>query len=54
MAHEWGYGMTYSTDLSRTRALPYRLCHYNEMRPHSALGGEAPISRIRNPSRPDI
>jgi transposase InsO family protein len=54
MAREWGYGMAYRTDTDRTRALPYWLCHYNERRPHSALGGQAPISRIRNLCRHDI
>jgi len=54
MAREWGYGMTYRTDSDRTRALPYWLGHYNERRPHSALGGKAPISRVRNLCRHDI
>jgi transposase InsO family protein len=53
MAREWGYGMTYSTDSDRTRALPYWLDHYNERRAHSALGGKAPISRVRNVCRHD-
>jgi len=53
MAREWGYGMTYLTDHDRTRALPYWLSHYNERRPHSALGGQAPISRVRNLCRHD-
>jgi len=53
MAREWGYGMTYLTDRDRTRALPYWLSHYNERRPHSALGGQAPISRVRNLCRHD-
>lgn len=48
MAREWGYGMSYGSDDARREALPYWLCHYNEQRPHSALGGLAPISRVRN------
>lgn len=48
MAREWGYGMTYLTDRHRTRALPYWIRYYNEQRPHSALGGESPISHVRN------
>ena len=48
MAREWGYGMTYATDRHRARALPYWLRYYNEQRPHSALGGQSPISRVRN------
>jgi transposase InsO family protein len=53
MAREWGYGMTYATDVDRMRALPYWLDHYNERRAHSALGGQAPISRVRNLCRHD-
>jgi transposase InsO family protein len=48
MAREWAYGLAYRSDRERARALPYWLCHYNERRPHSALGGRAPISRVRN------
>jgi transposase InsO family protein len=48
MAREWGYGMLYRTHRHRHRALRYWLRHYNERRPHSALGGQAPISRVRN------
>jgi transposase InsO family protein len=48
MAREWGYGQLYRTDRHRARALPYWLRYYNERRPHSALGGRPPISRVRN------
>ena len=48
MAREWGYGMTYLTDQHRAQALPYWLRYYNEQRPHSALDGNSPISRVRN------
>ena len=48
MAREWGYGMTYATDRHRARALPYWIRYYNEQRPHSALTGNSPISRVRN------
>jgi transposase InsO family protein len=48
MAREWGYGMTYASDRHRDRALPYWTSYYNEQRPHSALGGQSPISRVRN------
>ncbi len=48
MAREWGYGHTYPTDRHRARALPYWLRYYNERRPHSALAGRSPISRVRN------
>jgi transposase InsO family protein len=48
MAREWGYGVVYRTDRHRDRALPYWLRYYNEQRPHSALAGRSPISRVRN------
>ena len=48
MAREWGYGVLYLSHRHRQRALRYWLGHYNERRPHSALGGQAPISRVRN------
>ena len=54
MAREWAYGMTYRSARARARALPYWLRHYNESRPHSALGGRPPISRVRNVRRQDI
>jgi transposase InsO family protein len=47
MAREWGYGVLYRSHRHRERALGYWLRHYNERRPHSALGGRAPISRVR-------
>ncbi len=54
MAREWGYGMLYLSHRHRQRALRYWLGHYNERRPHSALGGQAPISRVRNLCGQDI
>ena len=48
MAREWGYGQIYLTDRHRAQALPYWLRYYNEQRPHSALGRQPPISRVRN------
>jgi transposase InsO family protein len=54
MAREWGYGVTYTNHHSRAKALPYWIGHYNHRRPHSALAGKAPISRVRNLCRQDI
>jgi transposase InsO family protein len=54
MAREWAYGVLYRTHRHRQRALRYWLSHYNERRPHSALGGQAPISRVRNLCGQDI
>jgi transposase InsO family protein len=48
MAREWAYGMAYRSHRHRNRALPHWLRHYNERRPHSSIGGRAPISRVHN------
>jgi transposase InsO family protein len=48
MARESGYGLAYRSHRHRNRALPHRLTHYNERRPHSSIGGQPPISRIHN------
>ncbi|MDQ3071619.1 MAG: IS481 family transposase [Acidobacteriota bacterium] len=53
MAREWGYGLLYASSEHRRRALPHWLRYYNERRPHSALGGRPPISRVRNVSGQD-
>jgi transposase InsO family protein len=48
MAREWGYGLAYRSHRHRNRALPHSLAYYNERRPHSSIGGLAPISRVHN------
>ena len=48
MAREWAYGLIYRSSTHRAQALPHWLNHYNEQRPHSALGNRPPISRVRN------
>jgi transposase InsO family protein len=48
MAREWAYGLTYRSHRHRNAALSHWLHHYNERRPHSALGGQTPLSRTRN------
>ena len=48
MAREWAYGLVYRSHRHRNRALPHWLEHYNERRPHSALGDRPPISRVHN------
>jgi transposase InsO family protein len=53
MAREWAYGLTYRSSTDRRRALPHWLKHYNQRRPHSALGGQSPISRAHNLSGQD-
>ena len=48
MAREWAYGLSYRSHRQRNQALPHWLDHYNQGRPHSALGGRPPISRVHN------
>ena len=48
MAREWAYGLAYRSHRQRNEALPHWLEHYNRRRPHSSLGGRAPISRVHN------
>lgn len=48
MAREWAYGLAYRSHRHRNRALPDWINHYNTRRPHSSLGGRAPITRVHN------
>jgi transposase InsO family protein len=43
---EWIYAAPFETSSQRTAAMPAWLCDYNCRRPHSALGGKPPISRL--------
>ena len=43
---EWVYASPFHSSAERARAMPAWLCRYNSLRPHSALGGNPPISRI--------
>ena len=43
---EWIYAAPYETSARRTAAMPAWLCDYNTKRPHAALGGKPPISRL--------
>jgi transposase InsO family protein len=54
LKREWALGHVYRTSEHRADALTYWLRHYNEHRPHSALGGRPPTSRVHNLSRQDI
>jgi transposase InsO family protein len=53
LEREWAYGLVYASSEHRRKALPYWLDHHNTRRPHSSLGGRAPISRVRNVCRQD-
>ena len=48
MAREWAYGVGYRSHRQRNEALPHWLDYYNRLRPHSSLGGRAPLSRVHN------
>jgi transposase InsO family protein len=43
---EWAYRRPYRSNAQRTRALATWLRRYNTERPHSALGGRPPVSRL--------
>jgi transposase InsO family protein len=43
---EWAYRRAYTSNTHRARALPRWLAIYNNQRPHTALGGQPPISRV--------
>jgi len=44
----WTYGALYHTNHDRDAALDGWLYHYNHHRRHSAIGRQAPISRLNN------
>ena len=48
LLNEWAYQRLYTSEQSRRAALPTWLHHYNHHRPHTALGGNPPISRCTN------
>jgi transposase InsO family protein len=45
----WAYGAIYGSSQERTAALDGWLHYYNHQRRHSALGHQAPITRVTNP-----
>ena len=47
---EWAYAMPFQSSAKRAPAMPAWLCHYNSLRPHSALAGKPPISRLARDS----
>jgi len=48
LLREWAYAAAYSTSLDRNAELGPFLERYNRHRPHSALGGKSPITRLHN------
>jgi transposase InsO family protein len=45
---EWAYGPIWQTSDERNQALEAWLHFYNHHRPHSALGGQPPVTRLNN------
>jgi transposase InsO family protein len=43
---EWIYASPFESSDQRTAAMPAWLCDYNSTRPHAALGGRPPISKL--------
>ncbi|RFA12908.1 IS481 family transposase [Subtercola boreus] len=48
LADGWAYKKFYPTETARRNALPAWLHEYNHHRPHTAIGGHPPISRLTN------
>ena len=48
MRDEWGYGKAYASESARRNALTAWLHIYNHHRPHTALGGQPPVTRVTN------
>ena len=46
---EWAYRRPYASSEQRTQAMQPWIITYNHSRPHSALGGNPPISKLNNP-----
>ena len=45
---EWAYGPAWQSSEQRNQALRAWLHYYNHHRPHSALGGQPPVTRLNN------
>jgi transposase InsO family protein len=46
LLREWIYAAPYQNSPTRAAAMPAWLCNYNTKRPHAALGGKPPISKL--------
>jgi transposase InsO family protein len=54
LKREWGLGQLYRSSDHRAEALKHWVWHYNNRRPHSAIGNRPPISRVHNLPGQDI
>ena len=48
LADEWAYARHYDSDQQRAASYDAWLHHYNHHRPHTGIGGRAPIDRVHN------
>jgi len=48
LADNWAFARLFPTETHRRKALPAWLHEYNHHRPHTAIGGHPPISRLTN------
>ena len=48
LAQGWAFKKFYNSESARRAALPAWIHHYNHHRPHSAIGKQAPITRLDN------
>ena len=48
LADGWAFKKFYTSESARRAALPAWIHDYNHHRPHTAIGGSAPISRLTN------
>jgi transposase InsO family protein len=48
MADGWAFKKLYNSESARRAALPAWLHHYNHHRPHTAIGGSTPSTRLTN------
>ena len=48
LADGWAFKKLYASESARRAALPAWIHDYNHHRPHTAIGGSAPISRLTN------
>jgi transposase InsO family protein len=53
LAYEWAYARVFDSSAQRVDSLPDWLHGYNHHRPHTALGGKPPVSRVTNVPRFD-